>query len=132
VCQKVALRDQIDSRHPLDHDSTSLAQREEEVVGHAETIQRWGLAFLRWGLPVIVTTGGLIVMCLGGENNLEGGASIMGVGPAIWAINWLYRASFDGDVERDREDEAREYLDRHGHWPDQAPSQPGQARDSGR
>lgn len=82
---------------------------------------RWLLITLRWILPILVTIAGLIVMCLGGESNLEGGASIMGVGPAIWAINWLYRAAVDGDREREHEDAARDFLSLNGHWPDEAP-----------
>jgi hypothetical protein len=30
----------------------------------------------------------------------------------------LYRIGVEGDKERDREEAAREYFDKHGHWPD--------------
>ncbi|HEX3910225.1 MAG TPA: hypothetical protein VHW67_05935 [Solirubrobacteraceae bacterium] len=78
--------------------------------------------FIRYVLPALGVLAGLIVMALGGESNLEGGAGIVGASLAIYAMNWLYRASVEGDRERDAEEAAREYLDAHGHWPDEAPS----------
>jgi len=76
---------------------------------------------LRYVLPALVVLAGVIVMLLGSEADLEGGASIVSAGLAIFAISWLYRASVDGDRERDAEEAARVYLDEHGHWPDQRP-----------
>jgi hypothetical protein len=77
---------------------------------------------VRYLLPAAVVVAGVIVMALGSEVDLEGGASIVSAGLAIYAMNWLYRASVDGDRVRDEEEEARAYLDLHGHWPDEAPS----------
>jgi hypothetical protein len=76
---------------------------------------------LRYVLPAAGVLAGLIVMALGSEAELEGGAGIVGASLAIYAVNWLYRAGVDGDRERDREEAARVYLDKHGHWPDEAP-----------
>ncbi len=73
---------------------------------------------LRYVLPSLVVLAGLIVMMFGSEVDLEGGASIVSAGLAIFAISWLYRASFDGDRERDAEEAARVYFDEHGRWPD--------------
>jgi hypothetical protein len=42
-------------------------------------------------------------------------------GLAIYATNWLYRASVAGDRERDAEKAARTFFDKHGHWPDETP-----------
>ena len=38
---------------------------------------------------------------------------------ALALLNVLYRIGSTGDRERVREDEAREYLAKHGHWPDE-------------
>lgn len=73
---------------------------------------------LRYVLPSLVVLAGLIVMLLGSEVDVEGGASIVSAGLAIFAISWLYRASVDGDRERDAEEAARVYFDEHGRWPD--------------
>jgi hypothetical protein len=36
----------------------------------------------------------------------------------VLLLNVLYRIGVQGDKERDREDEARAYFDKHGRWPD--------------
>ncbi len=73
---------------------------------------------LRYVLPAVVVLAGIIVMAFGGETNLEGGGGIVSAGLAIILINWLLRLGSAGDDEREREDAAREYFDRHGRWPD--------------
>jgi hypothetical protein len=92
----------------------------EQADGQSEHVG-WFVIGLRYVLPVAVTLGGAIVMALGGENNLLGGAGIVSAGLAIYASNWLYRASIEGDRVRVQEEEARIYLDIHGHWPDESP-----------
>lgn len=85
--------------------------------------------FMRYVVPALVVLGGIVVMALGSEADVEGGAGIVSAGLAVYAMNWLYRASVDGDRERDAEEAARDYLDLHGHWPDEpappaAPNRP--------
>jgi hypothetical protein len=77
------------------------------------------IAVLRYGVPAAVVLAGIVVMTLGSEADLEGGAGIVSAGLAIYAMNWLYRASVDGDRTRDEEQAARDFLDVHGHWPDE-------------
>ncbi len=79
----------------------------------------FGMVLLRYVLPATVVVAGAIVMALGSESELEGGAGIAGAGLAIFAMNWLIRAATDGDREREREEEAREYYAAHGLWPDE-------------
>ena len=55
---------------------------------------------------------------MGGETNLEGGAAIVSAGLAVYFLNWLFRTGVAGERDRDAEDAAREYYDRHGRWPD--------------
>jgi hypothetical protein len=40
-------------------------------------------------------------------------------------ILWMIR---DGDAERHAEDAAREFFERHGHWPDQTPEEAEEER----
>jgi hypothetical protein len=75
------------------------------------------MVLLRYVLPALVVLAGLVVMALGSEAELEGGAGIVSAGISIFFVNWLFRAGAAGERERDREDEAREYFDRHGRWP---------------
>lgn len=77
----------------------------------------WLLAGLRYALPAAVTLAGVVIMAFGSETDLEGGASVVSAGLAIYFVNWLYRIGVTGDRERDAEDAAREYFDRHGRWP---------------
>ena len=88
-----------------------------ENVGQQEQRTSWVMVLLRYVLPAAVVLGGLVVMALGSESDLEGGAGIISAGLAIYAMNWLYRASVDGDRVRDEEEAARTYFDLHGRWP---------------
>jgi hypothetical protein len=45
----------------------------------------------------------------------------VGGGLSVLLLNWLFRFGVSGDEERDREEQARRYLERHGHWPDEEP-----------
>jgi hypothetical protein len=74
--------------------------------------------FVRYGVPALVVLAGLIAMCFGTDVSLEGGAGLVSAGLAIYFINWLFRIGVRGDAERDAEDRARDYFDRHGRWPE--------------
>ena len=37
----------------------------------------------------------------------------------VWMINWMYRMSVESNREREVEEAAREYFDRHGRWPEE-------------
>jgi len=76
------------------------------------------LKLLRYGLPVAVVLGGVVVMAFGSEPDLEGGAGLVSAGLGIYFLNWLFRIGATGDRERDAEDAAREYFTKHGRWPD--------------
>jgi hypothetical protein len=78
---------------------------------------KWLLTGIRYVLPVVVTICGLAIMALGSETDLEGGASIVSAGLAIYFLNWLYRIGVSGDRERDTEEAARDYFAQHGRWP---------------
>ncbi len=78
---------------------------------------------LRYGLPAIVVLAGIVAMTVGTDTSLEGGAGLVSAGLAIWFVNWLFRIGAEGDAERDAEERAREYFDRHGYWPDERESE---------
>ncbi len=87
------------------------------------------LSLVRLWLPLVVTLAGIAVMAIGRDADaLEGGAGIVGAGLAIWLLNFLYRVGAHDDVDRDEEDAARDFYDRHGHWPDETPSPPSAPR----
>jgi hypothetical protein len=76
------------------------------------------VVFVRYGLPGVVTLAGVVAMAFGTDTSLEGGAGLVSAGLAIFFINWLFRIGARGDSEREAEDRARDYFDRHGRWPD--------------
>lgn len=86
------------------------------------------LTFVRIWLPALVTLAGVVVMVVGGFDDiaLEGGAGIIGAGLSIWLMNVMFRLGLGNDEDRDSEDAAREFFDAHGHWPDE-PAPPPRA-----
>jgi hypothetical protein len=97
------------------HSERAPAQRSSDRHGG----RPWLLIGVRYVLPAVVIIAGIVVMSLGSETDLEGGGGIVSAGLAIILINWLFRAGIAGEREREREDAAREYFDRHGRWPDE-------------
>jgi hypothetical protein len=80
------------------------------------------LRLVRWWLPLGIIATGVVMLLIGAVAGddiwAEGGALVVSAGLAVWLLNALYRVGVRGDRERDREQEARAYFDRHGRWPD--------------
>jgi hypothetical protein len=75
---------------------------------------------VRWGLPAAICLGGIVVIAISPDRNgLEGGLLVVSAGLSTLLLNWLYRVGVAGERERDDEDRAREFFDRHGRWPDE-------------
>jgi hypothetical protein len=76
-----------------------------------------GLHAIRYGIPLVLLIAGVVVVAAAG-----GGAAAFALffsaATAVLLLNVLYRMGVEGDKERDREEEAREYFDKHGRWPD--------------
>jgi hypothetical protein len=90
------------------------APRSEDSGHHSRLIG------VRYVLPGAIVLAGAIIMALGGEVDLEGGAGIVSAGLAVYLLSWMYRLSAYGDRAREEEEAARDYLSVHGHWPDEA------------
>ena len=90
---------------------------------------RFFLRFIRVWLPAIVVGVGVLLWAIDPSvTRAEGSAHIIGAGIAIWILNVLFRIGVTGDVERREEEDARDFFDRHGHWPDEPPPPPRRAR----
>src|SRR5215210_8595400 len=76
------------------------------------------LLAIRYGIPLVLLVAGVVVSATAGGVGLAAGALFFSAGSAVLLLNVLYRIGVEGDRERDREEEAREYFDRHGRWPD--------------
>lgn len=63
---------------------------------------------------------------------LEAGGILFGGGAAVVVVNYIQKAGFAGDVDRDKEEETREFYRRYGIWPGQASDGViAEARDAG-
>ena len=80
----------------------------------------WGV---RYGVPALIALAGVIVMLAASDRDTgyEIGAMFVGAAIAVFLLNLFFRLGVEGDVDRDREEEARAYFDRHGHWPGEGP-----------
>ena len=69
----------------------------------------------------MVVAGVVLLIVNPGGFGVEGFSMAVGGGLSVLLLNWTYRLGVSGDQEREREEEARRYLEEHGHWPDEAP-----------
>jgi hypothetical protein len=84
------------------------------------------LTATRVWLPLTIGVAGLVAVVIGGtgSNHHSPALAAAGVGLIIaalivWMINWMFRMSVQSNEDREREELAREYFDRHGRWPDE-------------
>ena len=79
-----------------------------------------GVSLVRYGIPAALIVAGLVLLPVdSGGTGVEAWALFTGAGLAVLLLNLLYRVGVSGDVDRDREEKAREYLAEHGRWPDE-------------
>lgn len=81
----------------------------------------WLLSATRIWLPVGIAVAGVVAIAVGGGGGAVAAAGVvlLGVALTVWSINWLFRMSVESNRDREREEEARRYFDRHGRWPDE-------------
>jgi uncharacterized membrane protein len=79
------------------------------------------LSLTRVWLPVAVALVGVVAIILGHGHTAAAGAGVglIIVGIIIWMVNWMFRLSVESNLDREREEAAREYFDEHGRWPDE-------------
>lgn len=82
---------------------------------------RLGTYAVRYGIGVVMILAGIVVLVLSpGGFGTEGFSMAVGGGLSVLMLNWLFRLGVSGDRERQQEEEARAYFDRHGRWPDES------------
>lgn len=73
---------------------------------------------VRVALPLGIVAVGIALAALGSDDAVVGaGVALTGVGMLVALLNTLMRLGIDSGADREREEEARRYFDRHGHWP---------------
>ena len=81
-----------------------------------------GVLFVRWGIGGILIIVGVVLFVFNVDGfGVDGFALGAGAGGSVIMINWLFRVGVAGDHDREREEEARRFLEKHGHWPDEPP-----------
>ena len=92
----------------------------DEMPTNADKRSANTMIAVRYVLPAVIALTGLIVLIFNQTiSGLEGFAMGIGVAGSILLLNVLYRIGVSGDRERDEEEAARVYFDRHGRWPDE-------------
>jgi uncharacterized membrane protein YoaK (UPF0700 family) len=71
---------------------------------------------IRYGIPLALFVTGVVVAAV--ADSIAAAALFFSAASAVLLLNVLYRIGVQGDKERDREEEARAYFDKHGRWPD--------------
>jgi hypothetical protein len=78
------------------------------------------MLWVRYVLPALLVLAGLVSLFVVDEGlKWDAFAMLVGAGLAVALMNVLFRYGARGDLEREREDAAREYFTRHGRWPDE-------------
>jgi hypothetical protein len=72
----------------------------------------------------MVVAGFVLLVLNPGGFGVEGFSMSVGAGLSVLMLNWMFRLGVSGDEERDQEEQARRYLEQHGHWPDERPKPP--------
>ncbi|MFL5866517.1 MAG: hypothetical protein ACJ766_05385 [Thermoleophilaceae bacterium] len=73
---------------------------------------------VRFVLPAGIVATGVLLLVFGRDDAVLGaGATLVGVGMLVALLNLLMRLGIESGADRDREEEARRYFDRHGRWP---------------
>jgi hypothetical protein len=78
------------------------------------------LFVVRYVVPAVIALSGLVVVLVASDHDvgIEIGSMLVGAAIAVFLLNFFFRMGVSGDRDRDREEEARQYFDRHGRWPD--------------
>jgi hypothetical protein len=76
------------------------------------------IVVVRYALPAVIVLTGLILTIAGGSDTvIAAGVALIGVGMLVALLNVLMRLGIASSRDREREEEARRFFDRHGRWP---------------
>ena len=84
------------------------------------------MLLVRYGIGAVMVLAGIVILVVSpGGFGVDGFALAVGGGLAVLLINFLFRLGVSGDLEREREEQARAYFDEHGEWPPDEPRATG-------
>lgn len=70
-------------------------------------------------LPASIAAAGVVLLLIGGDNESGAGVALIGCAVIVVLLNLFLRLGVRDTADREREEAAREYFDRHGRWPDE-------------
>ncbi len=70
-------------------------------------------------LPASIAAAGVVLLLVGGDNESGAGVALIGCAVMVVLLNLFLRLGVRDTADREREEAAREYFDRHGRWPDE-------------
>jgi hypothetical protein len=77
------------------------------------------LLTVRYGIPAVLVVAGFVILLMDeGSRRWDGWAMCVGAGLAVLFLSVVFQMGAQGDLERDEEERARDYLREHGRWPD--------------
>lgn len=77
-----------------------------------------GLTAVRYALPAAIAVAGVLVALIGSSAVADAlGAALIGAATVIVLLNLFMRLALQSNRDREREERARQYFDRHGRWP---------------
>ena len=102
------------------HGLSPWAPKEDPEAQRRAERQKRVLFVVRYGVPAVIAFAGVVVALAASDSavGIEIGAMLWGAAIAVFLLNFFFRMGVTGDRDRDREEEAREYFDQHGRWPD--------------
>ena len=77
------------------------------------------MTFVRVWLPVATAVAGIILVVFGHDIARGAGIVLIGVAGLVALVDVLARLALQSERDREREEARRQYLKRHGHWPDE-------------
>jgi hypothetical protein len=79
------------------------------------------LTLTRIWLPLGIAAAGVVAIVVGHGHTAVAGAGVVLLGTAliVWMINWMFRMSVQSNRDREQEEEARQFFERTGRWPDE-------------
>jgi hypothetical protein len=103
------------------HGLSPWAPKDDPEAARREQRRERVLFVVRYIVPAVIALSGVVVMIAASDREvgIEIGAMLLGAAIAVFLLNFFFRMGVSGDQDRDREEEAREYFDRHGRWPDE-------------
>lgn len=80
--------------------------------------QKRTLLVVRFAVPAAIFVAGLVLTVVAQSDAMLGlGTALMGVAVLVVLLNLFMQLSIRSGDDREREQRARDYFDRHGHWP---------------